>query len=104
MSIFFSTDDRPCCKFCGQQLPGYAESGHCPHCGKWFSADRASIGPSRIRAIALLARSTPAVFGRVPSIWTGVAAALFITINAGIVILLGHLAVRSLYHACGMTP
>jgi hypothetical protein len=103
MSIFFTPDDQPCCRFCGQPLPGYAESGHCPHCGKWFSSDRAVIGPSRTRAIALLARSAPAVFGRLPSIWTGVAAAIFITINAAVVILLGRMAVRALYHSCGMT-
>ena len=103
MSIFFSTDDRPCCKYCGQQLPGYVNSGHCAHCGKWFAVDRATIGPSRTRALALLARSAPTVFGRAPSVWTGVAAAALILINAGIVMLLGNMAMRALYHACGMT-
>ena len=104
MSVFFSTDDRCCCcKYCGQQLPTYVNSGHCAHCGKWYSVDRASVAPSRIRALALKARFTPVAFGRVPSLWIGLAGAIFIAINAGIVMLLGYMAMRSLYHACGMT-
>ena len=103
MSIFFSTDDRPCCKFCSQQLPGYVNSGHCAQCGKWYTVDRASIAPSRIRALALLARSTPAVFGRVPSLWMGIAGATVILINTALVIGFGRAAMRALYHACGMT-
>lgn len=103
MAIFFNTDDQPCCKFCGQQLPGYADSGHCPHCGKWFTTDRAYIAPSRTRAIALLIRSTPAMVGRANSAWTGVAAILLIVINTGIVVLLGRMALKALYHSCGMT-
>lgn len=102
MAIFFNTDDQPCCKFCGQQLPGYAESGHCPHCGKWFTCDRAYIAPSRTRAIALLVRSTPALFGQMPAVWSGVATTFLIVINTGIVVIVGRMAIKALYHSCGM--
>ena len=50
-----------------------------------------------------MVRSAPAVFGRVPSIWTGIAAAAIILINAALVIGFGRMAMRTLYHACGMT-
>lgn len=104
MSVFFDTDARPHCKHCGQSLPGYAESGHCPHCGKWFSVERASVAPSRVRAIALLMKSAPAIALRENPAWMGVASVLLLLVNAGVVIFLGRWAVRALYHACGMTP
>ncbi len=101
MAIFFNTDDQPCCKFCGQQLPGYAESGHCPHCGKWFSSDHAYIAPSRTRAISLLMRSTPAMLNQMTGIWPGVATTFLIVINTGILVIFGRMAIKAFYHSSG---
>jgi hypothetical protein len=102
MSIFFSVDDQPRCKYCRNALPSYSMSGHCPHCGHWYAVERATIEPSRTRAIALLVRSRPMRALQVSAVWTGVAAAALIVGNATVVVLIGRMALKSLWRACGM--
>lgn len=102
MSIFFSTDDQPCCKYCRNALPAYSMSGHCPHCGHWYAVERASIEPGRTRAIALVMKSRPVKMLQVSAVWTGVAATLLIVGNVTILAIMGRMALKALWRACGM--
>jgi hypothetical protein len=97
MSVFFSTDDRPCCKFCRNQLPANSPSGHCPHCRRWYAVGRATVAPSRTRAIALLLHSRPEMFRQASPTWTGLAAVAVIIGNTTVLIVIGWISIRGFF-------
>ncbi len=103
MSIFFSAEDRAVCKYCRHLLPAYSMSGFCPHCRHWYAVERATVAPGRLRAVALVRKSKPISLGRVSGVWSPIAAVAFVLGNAAIVVIIGRMALRSLWHACGMT-
>ena len=104
MSIFFSADAKPCCKHCRHDLSGLSLSGWCPNCNHWYAHGRADAAPGRERAVmlALASQSRRAAEFSNRAFWGSAALVLLLLGNAAIVIILGRMALKALYHACGM--